>query len=77
MPLVIEELHAINVCIDLFISIYFNIYSLIGYFTCTQPGAFPDTAQCAIGRYFYCSQAFGGKFLKEISLNNRIILLLF
>ncbi|CAF2997008.1 unnamed protein product [Rotaria sp. Silwood2] len=29
------------------------------YFTCTQQGIFPDTAQCAIGRYFYCPQASG------------------
>ncbi|CAF1046582.1 unnamed protein product [Rotaria sp. Silwood1] len=29
------------------------------YFTCTRQGVFPDTAQCAIGRYFYCPQAFG------------------
>ncbi|CAF1071285.1 unnamed protein product [Adineta steineri] len=28
------------------------------YFTCPNQGAFSDTAQCGIGRYFYCSQAF-------------------
>ncbi|CAF2338444.1 unnamed protein product [Rotaria sp. Silwood2] len=32
------------------------------YFTCTQIGVFPDTAFCAIGRYFYCPQASGGKY---------------
>ncbi|UJR13808.1 hypothetical protein I4U23_000819 [Adineta vaga] len=29
------------------------------YFTCTRQGVFPDTAQCGIGRYFYCPQPFG------------------
>ncbi|CAF0740142.1 unnamed protein product [Rotaria sp. Silwood1] len=27
------------------------------YFTCQRAGVFPDTAYCAIGRYYYCSQA--------------------
>ena len=29
------------------------------YFTCSAVGVFPDTAFCAVGRYFYCPQASG------------------
>jgi len=35
-----------------------------GYFTCTNAGVFPDTANCALGRYFYCPQASGGKYIR-------------
>jgi len=38
---------------------------LLGYFTCTQAGIFPDTANCAVGRYFYCPQANSGKYFKR------------
>ena len=38
--------------------------SLLGYFTCSAVGVFPDTANCAIGRYYYCSQATGGESSK-------------
>jgi hypothetical protein len=41
---------------------------LLGYFTCTAAGVFPDTANCAIGQYFYCPQASGGKYFKRMYL---------
>ena len=41
-------------------------FSSIGYFTCTSQGIFPDTAQCGIGKYFYCQQATGGRFFKSL-----------
>lgn len=37
----------------------------IGYFTCQRQGVFPDTAHCAIGRYFYCPQVYASKPLKK------------
>ena len=40
---------------------------LLGYFTCTQIGIFPDPPNCAIGRYFYCPAAAGGKSLSKNS----------
>jgi hypothetical protein len=59
---------------SMFVLIYDYLYDLIfvsiDYFACPGQGAFPDTAQCAIGRYFYCSQASAGKYLKEILLKN-------
>jgi hypothetical protein len=50
-----------------FMFIYlFEYFYWIGYFTCTAQGLLPDTAQCAIGRYFYCSQIGAGKCLIKI-----------
>ncbi len=47
---------------DSFIWFYLSLFFWIGYFTCTAPGLFPDTAYCGIGKYFYCPQAGGGKY---------------
>ena len=45
-------------------SIVLFFFSL-GYFTCSAVGVFPDTANCAIGRYYYCRQATGGESSKS------------
>lgn len=66
--LAIVGLHAINVGImmhsiyscQLLIHLKTKNYFLLGYFTCPTSGLFPDTAQCSIGRYFYCQQAGAG-----------------
>ncbi len=55
-----------ELCLYLLIIYFeFKIIFLLGYFTCTQAGVFPDTANCRIGRYFYCPQASGGKYFPE------------
>jgi hypothetical protein len=49
----------------------------LGYFTCSRTGAFPDTANCALGRYFYCAQATGGTYFeKDEFIDENIICIL-
>lgn len=59
------DLHAIDVRLQ-HLRASSRRFSLLGYFTCQRAGVFPDTAQCAIGRYFYCGQAGIGKCLKSV-----------
>ena len=41
----------------------------LGYFTCPRAGVFPDTAQCTVGKYFYCTQPGVGKCRELIAFD--------